>query len=260
MHDDHTKRKEIGARFIGGVGYEIGAGASPSAYARMQRVTFLDKRGKHELEQLFKAEIAYEVRSVDEKHPPGDFVIAHHVVEHAADPIGTIARWSSLVWVGGRMFLSLPAEDHACEKDRLPTPFEHILDDHLFERGPDHFDSKQHIPHFINQWTAMDPKSFWYAEKNVEQFVSVSLSEVRRNENDLHWHTYSLDVFKQVITAAFWFAGHGVEFIHAEHCGGMLYVVAGKLEKPVTMPGFLQTHHARLVRAAGMLMPINSSH
>ena len=157
------------------------------------------------------------------------------------------------------MFLSLPAADHACEKDRLPTPFEHILDDYLFDRGPDHFDSKQHIPHFINQWTAMDPKSFWYAEKNVEQFVAVSLGEVRRDGNDLHWHTYSLDVFKQVMGAAFWFAGHGMELLHAEHGGGMLYVVAAKLGKPVEMPGFLRAHHDRLICAAGMLTPRSNS-
>src|SRR2546423_4236614 len=149
--DDHQKRQAIGNSLISGKGYEVGAGISPSRYTGVQQIIYLDVRDRAALEDLFKSTITYDVQPIDDVHEPADFLIAHHVIEHAADPIGTIIRWSRLVREGGRIFFSLPAEDHPCEKDRLATPFEHMLHDYLFERGTDHFDSKQHIPHFINQ-------------------------------------------------------------------------------------------------------------
>ena len=252
--DDQARRQKIGDSVIGGVGYEIGPGTLPSRYTGMVHVTYLDKRSRAELEMHFKAAIPYDVRDIDDDTlAPADFVIAHHVIEHAPDAIGTIAHWVLLIRDGGRMFLSLPAHDHACEQNRLPTPFEHILHDHLFNRDAESFDSKQHIPHFINQWTAMNPDSFWYAKKDVPQFVAVSLSEVQRNGHDLHWHTYTLDVMRDTITAGFWFAGHGVEFLHSEHSDGLLYIVAQKSGQPTELPEFLRAHHYRLIRAAEML-------
>src|SRR4051794_16060758 len=152
------------------------------------------------------------------------------------------------------MFLSLPASDHACEQNRLPTPFEHILHDHLFGRGAESFDSKQHIPHFINQWTAMDPGSFWFARKDVRHFVANSLNEVQRDGHDLHWHTYTPEVIQQTLVAGFWFAGHGIEFVHAEHHGGAIYLVARKLPRPKEAPDFLRPYHHRLVSAAERLL------
>ena len=253
MLEDRDKRQEIGDRLISGIGYEIGAGASLSQYLGMKSITYLDKRDRTDLEQLFNSSIPYDVHSIDDQHVAADFVIAHHVIEHAADPIGTIVRWSSLIKDGGRMFLSLPAADNPCEKDRLPTPFEHILDDYLFGRGPDHFDSKQHILHFINQWAVMDLANFWYAKLDVTEFATVSLSEVRRDGHDLHWHTYTIETFKQVMETAFWFAGHDIAFCHAEHGMGCIYIVAAKGATSRKMPDYLRPHHDRLARTAAIL-------
>jgi SAM-dependent methyltransferase len=251
--NDRAKRQQIGDRLIAGAGYEIGAGAFPSRYAGIQRLTFLDKRTKDQLRDLFKAEIAYDVRSVDQAHEPLDFLIAHHVLEHEANPVNTLVEWCGLIRDGGRMFLSVPAEDNACEKDRLPTPFEHILDDYLFGRDADHFDSKQHVPHFINQWAHMDAKSFWYAEGSVEGFVAESLREARRDGHDLHWHTYTLDVLQKIVAAALWFTGHGVEILCTEHYADALYIVAEKRSERGAPPEFLFAERARLIRAIGML-------
>ncbi len=250
--DDQARRQMIGDRLISGVGYEIGPGTLPSQYAGIVSVTYLDKRNRAELESYFKVSVPYDVRDINDGTalPPSDFVIAHHVVEHAPDTIGTIAHWASLIRDGGMMFLSLPASDHPCERQRPPTPFEHILHDHLFKRGEDSFDSKQHIPHFINQWTAMSLDSFWYAKGDISQYVATSLSEVQRSGHDLHWHTYTLDVMRDTITAGFWFAGHGVDFLHAEHSDGLLYIVARKSGRTTDMPGFLREHHDRLLSAA----------
>lgn len=256
--DDQARRRMIGDRFIAGNGYEIGPGTLPSRYDGMTQITYLDKRSRDELQVHFEADIPYDVRPIgDDNLPETDFVIAHHVIEHTPDPIGAFAHWASLIRVGGRMFLSLPASDHACEKDRVPTPFEHILHDHLFDRDGDSFDSKQHIPHFINQWTVMSTKSFWYSQKDISEFAAVTLSEVQRNGHDLHWHTYTVDTMRETIVAGFWFAGHGVNILHAEHTDGLLYIVAQKSGKQMEMPGFLRAYHERLLYARDRLTRAN---
>jgi predicted DNA-binding ribbon-helix-helix protein len=251
--DDPEKRQLIGDGLIGGRGYEVGAGLCPSRYTGVEHLTCLDIREKPELEALFKSEISYEVRPITSATVSADFLIAHHVVEHAANPIQTIIEWSALIKEGGRMFLSLPAFDHACEASRLPTPFEHVLHDYLFERDGDHFDSKQHIPHFINQWAALDRHNFWYAQRDVEHFAENSLREVRRSGHDLHWHTYSLDVLEQVVTTAFWLAGHAAAFLHSEHANSMLYIVVEKRERTAELPSFLRVYCDRLLRGADAL-------
>src|ERR1043166_1042509 len=182
--EDGRKRQEIGDRFIVGKGYEIGAGAFPSRYAGLDSVVYLDTRSDAELQKLFRVEMPYQARSVDSTHPAQDVLIAHHVIEPLADPIGAVASWCALLRDAGRVFLSLPAADNWGEKDRVPAPFEHILDDHLFGRGPAHFDSKQHVPHFIDQWTVMEPGGFWYSKGSVAEFAGMSLFEARRDNND----------------------------------------------------------------------------
>ena len=251
--EDGRKRQEIGDKFIAGKGYEIGAGAFPSRYSGLESVVYLDTRSEAELQTLFGAEMPYQVRSIDEAHPPQDFLIAHHVIEHLADPIGAIASWCALLGNTGRMFLSLPAADNEGEKDRVPASLEHILDDYLFGRGPDHFDSKQHVPHFINQWAAMDPKSFWYSRGSVAEFASTSLAEARRDNNDIHWHAFTMDVFREVMTAGFWFAGYGIRFLHTEHCNAALYVVAAKDGAAGELPAPMRAHRERLARAVRTL-------
>jgi SAM-dependent methyltransferase len=258
--EDGRKRQEIGDRFIVGKGYEIGAGAFPSRYSGLESVVYLDTRSDAELQKLFRAEMPYQVRSIDGGHPAQDVLIAHHVIEHLADPIGAIASWCALLRDTGRMFLSLPAADNLGEKDRMPAPFEHILDDHLFGRGPGHFDSMQHVPHFIDQWAAMDPTSFWYAQGSVAKFASTSLFEARRDNNDIHWHTFTMDVFREVMTAGFWFAGHGIRFLHTEQCYGALYVVAAKDGAAGELPAAMRAHRERLAKAVGALTRSTPEH
>lgn len=256
MVTDQELRQKIGDQWIAGEGFEIGPGLDPSLYKGVTKITFVDKRDRRALEALFRGSIEYNVLDLAAARAyfgTADFAVAHHVFEHLSNPIRGLSDWIALLKPAGRLFVSLPAETHACEKDRLVTPFEHILDDYLFERGDDHFDSKQHIPHFINQWTAMSRDSFWFAADGVDKFVTVSLSEVRRDVHDLHWHTYSAQTLAQVIEAAFWFSRRGVRLLHQETARGHHYLVAESAAMPSAAPAPLRQRRQSLAVAAGRI-------
>src|SRR5437762_2222782 len=96
MHD-LEKRQAIGDRLVIGSGYEVGAGLSPSRYRGVKDLICLDIRDKRGLQELFRSAITYEVYPVDSATGLADFVVAHHVIEHAADPIRTLGKWVSLI-------------------------------------------------------------------------------------------------------------------------------------------------------------------
>lgn len=253
MVPDHDVRQRIGDEWIAGAGIEVGAGADPCAYRDVTEITIVDKRDRAELEALFRSDVAYRIvtpaDACERFAGSADFLVAHHVFEHLPNPIAGLSEWLRWLKPGGRLFLSLPADAHACERKRVVTPLEHILDDFLFDRGGDHFESKQHIPHFINQWTAMEPGSFWYAQEGVAKFVDVSLGEVRRDGHDLHWHTYSAETLLRTVEAAFWFSGRGMRVLHRETLADLHYLVAEGAPRPPRPPEFIARRREQLAEA-----------
>jgi SAM-dependent methyltransferase len=259
--DDGRNRTVLGDRFLAGRGFEIGAGALPSQHPGVRDIVFVDKRDPEGLAALFKAAIPYQVVTPDQaaalcgREGPRDFVIAHHVLEHTPDPIRTMMSWLGLIRDGGRFFVSLPSDTNVCEKDRVPTPIGHLLDDFLFERSGDDYESKGHILSFIDQWTVFDPEEFWYAKRGVLAFAEASLGEMRRGDHDLHWHTYQLPVARQVIEAAAHFTGRAVEWLVATTAGSSHYLVGTvrPAAAPTGLPGFLAAHRALLEGALARL-------
>jgi SAM-dependent methyltransferase len=249
--DDLATRRTIADRLIRGTGVEIGAGLDPSL-PRGTDVVFIDGRTRSELHALFGAPVSYEVRTLDEmlrsRRGTFDFLIAHHVVEHCSNPIGQVMAWLPLLRAGGRLFVSIPSNENSGERSRVPVTISHLLHDHLFDRTGADFDSKQHIPHFIVQWTAMSPDSFWYAKSSTQDFCAQVLAETRRDDHDLHWHTYTLESLSQLIEAACWFGGHGVTWIHRETANGAHYVVADLAQRDA-VPLFLMKERDTLVSA-----------
>ncbi|MDQ8728355.1 methyltransferase domain-containing protein [Bradyrhizobium sp. LHD-71] len=257
MTADLEKRKQIGDRFLSGSGVEFGPGTAPSHYRNVKNLTFADKRTPAEIEALFGSKIGYKVLSVEQALASfvrsADFVVAHHVIEHIANPIRALSGWLEMIRDEGNLFLSLPNEKNGCEAQRLPTPFSHVLDDYVFDRDEDHFDSKLHVPHFINQWEHFQPGGFHYSkDRNLKHYVEASLSEARRNGHDLHWHTYTLEVISAVVEAAAWFADRSVEWLHREDNEGASYLVAS-IGTPTAMPPFIKDEVRRLDHALSVL-------
>ena len=254
--DDLAERRRIAVRFISGCGVEIGAGLDPVTHPAIRELAFIDKRDRAELEKLFGRPVPYRVLTLEQSlgagNAPADFIMAHHVVEHCPNPIRQIGEWLPLLGPTGRVFFSVPSDTNSGEKGRVPTHASHVLHDFLFHRDGDDFDSKQHIPHFVLQWVAMDPDYFWYTKDGVAHFADRTLAETRRDGHDLHWHTYTLEVFCQTIEAAFWFAGLGLRWLHRDTACNAHYVVAERapIGEP---PKFLGEQRAELVKAAARL-------
>lgn len=76
-----------------------------------------------------------------------DFVIASHVLEHMANPLRMLCEIHRVVRPGGTVLLFLPDRHSTFDKDRSPTPLEHIVDE--YERQVTEVDDA-HIEEFLH--------------------------------------------------------------------------------------------------------------
>jgi len=87
--------------FLKGRGLEIGAGVTPQRLPPGASCRLYDLRTTAELTSLFGQTPANEAAGLDRipiDFPDGaDFLVAHNVLEHAPDPIGTLIQWHRLV-------------------------------------------------------------------------------------------------------------------------------------------------------------------
>jgi SAM-dependent methyltransferase len=56
-----------------------------------------------------------------------DFIIANHFIEHAEDPLGTLASHLRVLRPGGILYLAVPDRRRTFDADRDPTSLEHIV-------------------------------------------------------------------------------------------------------------------------------------
>jgi SAM-dependent methyltransferase len=66
-----------------------------------------------------------------------DAVLASHVLEHVADPLGALARWQRAVRPGGHVLLVMPHREGTFDHRRPVTPIEHLIEDAEHSRGED---------------------------------------------------------------------------------------------------------------------------
>jgi SAM-dependent methyltransferase len=66
-----------------------------------------------------------------------DAVLASHVLEHLANPLGALAEWRRVVRPDGHVLLIVPHRDGTFDHRRPVTPLEHLLEDAERETGED---------------------------------------------------------------------------------------------------------------------------
>jgi len=254
------KRREIANRFIGGRGFEIGAGLTPSMFRGIDELIVIDKRNAEQFREHFGKAPPYEIVTLEAarvRFPGGlDFLMAHHVLEHCANPIAELAQaWLPLIRDGGLLFLSMPSNQSPPEQGRLPTPIEHVIDDWAFGRNDDSFESRNHIPTFVLGWTVFRPGDFWYAQGSVADYAKTILSEINRSGHDLHWHSYGLPMARQLIEIAFHAAGFGMRWLHQEELPESLFLVARREGHAGAEPDALRQYRTRLLHALDKIGP-----
>jgi SAM-dependent methyltransferase len=138
-----TPRQQM-ARHIEGSGIEVGPGHHPFPLTLPGvEVRFVDRWLPAQSAELFP-----QLATHGEFTPPDivsdfntdrldpvpdasqDFVIASHVLEHLAEPIGFIAEIHRVLRPGGTALILLPDRRRTRDRERPPTPLEHLIEEY----------------------------------------------------------------------------------------------------------------------------------
>ncbi len=206
---------ELSHGFLSGRGMEMGPGKSPQKLPPGATALCFDKRNAQELAKLFAAHAGsfnYELHSLDvahDKFPQGaDFLISHHVLEHASNPIKELVRWHSFLKPGARVLHSLPDPDKRADGLRNVPPLEHLLLDYALDRGDDDFESREHVYSYCLAWFEDGSR------KGLSKLDAAkkSLDSAKSKQADLHWHALTAELAVAVIHLAAHVANRKVVF------------------------------------------------
>jgi SAM-dependent methyltransferase len=205
---------------VRGRGVEVGAGIDPVLHEHVEQTWYVDKRCHSDLVAWFGRELPYTLSTWEEVRSRAacgvDFVVSHHVLEHAHDPIGAASEWVSHLRPGGVLCFSIPAPDNPTERGRPLTPMRHLLEDHFFARAPNSYDSMAHLPTFVMALVfGEDCLRPSFTKGTCEEMSATLLGLLDQAEPDFHWHTLDLDTAKEVGDAAFFLAGASAELLMA---------------------------------------------
>lgn len=251
-------RYEISKDYLQGDGMEVGAGGSPQRLPASARCTYFDKYDKDFVKHFFGGgvELPYEFHQFDEFgkiFPRGaDFLIAHNVLEHCENPLATLIEWFGYLRIGGVLVVGLPLPTY-CTNDarRVQTPFRHILDDFLFDRTQDDFESREHIYSFRLGWR--DDKS----DMSKDQYLDFIQDEGLRQGHDIHWHVGGYEYYKKAILAAGYFSRKEIEFLNTTNEPEALFVIRIREDQTGDVPALLEHDlafaHSQLASAMSMI-------
>lgn len=204
------------SRHLAGAGIELGPGHVPFPIPAVGvSVTYVDRWRPNENRHLFP-ELGDEA-TFSEPDVVSDFdtdrlrsfadqsqdhVIASHMLEHVADPLGLLDDIHRVLRPGGVLILLLPDRRRTFDRDREPTPLSHLVDDH--QRGVTSVDD-DHIAEFLARTGSALP-----AEPD-ERKVAFDLHRRR----SIHVHVWDPDEFFEVLVHAITEMGHTWEMVDA---------------------------------------------
>jgi SAM-dependent methyltransferase len=225
----YSRRFELTSDLLVGCGLEIGAGVNPQKLPDEVSCVYFDKRDAQSIKDLFHDIADYEVHPIDEIptfFPDGaDFLIAHNVLEHSPDPIGLLRSWFSFVRNDGMLVLSLPEKSH-CPPDamRAVPSLDHLVLDHVYSRGEDTFESKEHIYSFLLGW-----RDHVHPHLNKVAYCDHCLAEAQRSGHDLHWHAIDLPLGEKVIQTAGLLSGKDIDMVRICHSASETFSTFGEV-------------------------------
>ena len=198
----------------GMTGFEIGAGPYPTPVPGGVTVHYFDKRDDAELDEHFRGYHEDPGRvspmaEIDTRFPDGaDFMLAHQVLEHCANPIATLIDWNSHLRDGGIGIISMPHHRYCVnESARLVPPIEHLLLDYALEREAPEFESREHI---LSSYLAWESELVGFDER--AEFARAAL-DAHRSVDDIHWHAIDDALFHDLILAAGLLDGVSLELL-----------------------------------------------
>lgn len=119
-----------------------------------------------------------------------DFLLSCHSLEHIANPLKALKRWSDVLKTGGTIVLVLPDKNHTFDINRPYTTFEHLMQD--YDNNTSEIDST-HFEEVIKLHEAgKDPNP-----QTPQEFEA----RVRNNYaiRSVHHHVFSLDLLEEIL-------------------------------------------------------------
>ena len=198
----------------GDVGIEIGAVAFPSFMPDGVRCENFDRLGPAELDVYFDGLPLAPTAPMDEiprRFPDGaDFLLAHNVLEHTPDPIGTLVGWLGHVKPGGFAIVSLPHHDYCPGDARRPLPsIEHLIIDYAMCEHAGSLASREHFIAGSVGWAADWP------DVGKNEFANGVLAAAMGSEVEHHFHVWDDALAHDAVAAALSLHGVGREVAFA---------------------------------------------
>lgn len=177
-------------------GLEIGACDLPTVPGYVGSCEYADFRSAEEMIRLWSLPpgtvvpvdfiLNREQRIHEQIEKRFDYVIACHVIEHVANPIGYIQDMQKLLAPDGAGVIVLAVPDKRCTSDtsRLSTTLDHLLMDfHDNSRIP----SLEHILDFGRVWS---PVLRSMSERSMSEYYQWAVNNLNSGQADAHCHVW----------------------------------------------------------------------
>jgi SAM-dependent methyltransferase len=210
-----TPARRALARHLHGCGLELGPGHEPFPLPAGVEVRYVDRWSPDDNLALFP-ELAGAVFPVPDliadldadrlaaiESASVDFVIASHVLEHLADPIGMLDEMHRVLRVGGIALILLPDRRTTFDAARAPTPLGHLVEEHA--AGVTAV-SDEHIVEFV---AAVEPGHGDLAAADIEH----------HRRRSIHVHCWHEEEFLPVVAYGVRSMGHRWRFVDGLRTG-----------------------------------------
>lgn len=217
IHADTLSVRRVISRHLIGRGIELGPGAQPFPLDLPGvSVRYLDRWRPQENQALFAEvdedpfvppDVVCDLNTEKLRMIRGssqDFVIASHVLEHVADPIGLLDEIHRVLRPGGLTVILLPDMRRTFDRERTPARLDHLVAE--YEAGVTQVDD-DHLHEFLQH---TDPGYQTVSQGNPDE--RQRLFELHR-KGSIHVHCWSEGDFLAVIDFALRTLGHRWEFV-----------------------------------------------
>lgn len=133
-----------------------------------------------------------------------DFVVASHLIEHLPNPLGLLDGVHRVLRPGGTLVLLVPDRRRTFDRDRPPTPLEHVVSD--YKSGVGVVD-EEHIAEFRSNVDKVDIYSMSSTERESDL--------ASRRDKSIHVHCWAPVEFNEVLEYAIEHLGHGWDLVEA---------------------------------------------
>lgn len=181
------KRKKIAYNWLSGHGIEIGALHNPLPTLSIAKVTYIDIMSNKELRQNFPELSNKNLVHVDLidngeslsliDNESQDFVIANHVLEHCANPIGALQAWLRILKNGGVAYIAVPDKRLTFDYKRPTTTWRHFSEDF---NGDAENSKKTHYIDWLKNVTMISENEF-----------EAALLNFLKDQPNIHFHTWT---------------------------------------------------------------------